>query len=189
LNDRVFHETASDAFIRYAINAGRSGTLMPAFGKQLSAEQLDHLTAFVRTLKQEGQAPAAKALPDVPLVINPDGPAPQFTLREDFYVPALEVHEAISSGKRLIIVDARAQSDYLQGHIPGALSVPFYSVDQYAAKLPKDGTWIVAYCACPHAASGQVAAALREHGFEHAVVLDEGVKVWAERGYPIQAAE
>ena len=104
-------------------------------------------------------------------------------------MPAAEVKGALEEGKRLIIVDARAQSDYLAGHIPGALSVPFYSVEEYATKLPRDGTWIVAYCACPHAASGRVAAALRERGFEHVVVLDEGVKVWMERGYPIQRPE
>ena len=53
--------------------------------------------------------------------------------------------------------------------------MPSYDVDECAAKLPKDGTWIVAYCACPHAASGRVAAALRDRGFKNVVVLDEGV--------------
>jgi rhodanese-related sulfurtransferase len=128
----------------------------------------------------------AQKLPDVPLIINPEGDHPEFTLREGLYVPAAEVKGALDERKRLVIVDARAQSDYLVAHIPGALSVPFYAVDEYASRLPKDGTWIVAYCACPHAASGQVAAALRDRGFKKAVVLDEGVKVWVERGYPMQ---
>ena len=188
LDDGVFHETASDAFIRHAIAKGRSGTLMPAFSNTLSDEQLDHLTAFVRTLAQPVKLPDAKELPEKPLVINPNGEHPEFTLRDDFYVPAAEVKAALEEGKRLIIVDARAESDYLTAHLPGALSVPFYNVEKYAAKLPKDGTWIVAYCACPHAASGQVAGALRDRGFDKAVVLDEGVRVWIELGYPIETS-
>jgi rhodanese-related sulfurtransferase len=189
LKDGVFHQTASDAFIRHAIAHGRSGTIMPAFAGTLSDEEINHLTAYVRTLAQPVELRDAQQLPDQPLVINPNGGQPEFTLRDDFYVPAAQVKAAIEAGKRLIIVDARAQSDYLQAHIPGALSVPFYSVEEYAAKLPKDGTWIVAYCACPHAASGQVAAALRDRGFEKIAVLDEGIRVWIERGYPVKTAE
>lgn len=188
LNDGVFHETASDAFIRHAIAKGRSGTLMPAFEKTLVPKQLDQLTAFVRTLANPVKLPETRQLPDQPIVINPKGAAPEFTLRDDFYVPAAQVKAALEEGKRLVIVDARAESDYLQAHLPGALSVPFYAVEKYAAKLPKDGTWIVAYCACPHAASGRVATALRERGFDKTVVLDEGVRVWIELGYPIETA-
>jgi rhodanese-related sulfurtransferase/mono/diheme cytochrome c family protein len=190
LNDALFHVTASDAFIRYAIEHGRGATPMPAFGSRLSSTELDDLTAFVRSLRQNQtrQQPVAE-VPKGPLVINPKGAHPDFTLRDEFYVPADEVKKALDDGRRLIIVDARAKSDYLEAHIPGALSVPFYSVETYAEKLPKDGTWIVAYCACPHAASGRVAQALRDRGFEHAVVLDEGIHVWTQRGYPTKKAE
>jgi cytochrome c oxidase cbb3-type subunit 3 len=54
-----------------------------------------------------------------------------------------------------------------------------------SAKLPKDGTWILAYCGCPHAASGRVMDTLRAQGFPRTAVIDEGIFEWIRRGYPI----
>jgi len=189
LNNPIFHSTASDQFIRYAIAEGRKGTPMPAFSKPLGPQGVDDVTAYLRSLRKGGERQVPPALPNVPLVINPKGPPPKFELREDFYVPAAQVKAALDKGARLIIADARAQSDYLEARIPGAISLPFYAVEEYAAKLPKDGTWIIAYCACPHAASGQVARALRDRGFPKTAVLDEGIHVWIQRGYPVTKPE
>ena len=72
-------------------------------------------------------------------------------------------------------------------HIRGAAPFPFYSVDDLASHLPNDGTWIIAYCACPHAASGHVVDALRAHGFTHTAILDEGIPWWIEQHYAIEA--
>ncbi len=192
LHDPGFQATASDAFLRFAIEHGRSDTPMPAFEKRLDQTQIKDLIAHIRSLKlgarrKPVQKPAP--LPIGPLVINPDGPKARFTPRDDMYVPAKQVKAALDRGERLIIADARAQSDYLEAHIPGAISLPFYEVDRYENKLPKDGTWIIAYCACPHAASGRVARALRQRGFKHTGVLDEGILVWMREGYPIKRAE
>lgn len=191
LNNPIFHSTASDHFIRYAIADGRVGTPMPGFEKSLGPQGVDDLTAHVRTLRKDGDRKPQREAPmhNGPLVINPNGKPPKFELRDNFYVPAAQVKAALDAGARLIIADARAESDYLEAHIPGAIPLPFYAVDQYATKLPKDGTWIIAYCACPHAASGRVANALRERGFQNAVVLDEGVLVWMQRGYPVTKPE
>ena len=49
--------------------------------------------------------------------------------------------------------------DWYGGHIPGSISVPYYLFDRLD-DLPKDGTWIMAYCACPHHASGVIVAEL-----------------------------
>ena len=100
-----------------------------------------------------------------------------------------EVAEALRTGARLVVLDARPLSDWHAGHIPGATPAPFHdSLDTIAAALPRDGTWIIAYCACPHAASGKVVDALRERGFSNTAVLDEGIQIWQERGYPMRPA-
>ena len=52
------------------------------------------------------------------------------------------------------------------------------------ASLPRD-KWIVTYCGCPHAISGQAADTLLEAGFEKVGVLDEGFFVWQDLGYPV----
>jgi mono/diheme cytochrome c family protein/rhodanese-related sulfurtransferase len=188
LNNPLFLATASDAFIRYAIEHGRSGTPMPSFGSKLSAQSIDDVTRLVRSwARNVEQAPVGEP-PPLPeqVVLNPSGPTPEFTLREGRYVPAEEVKKAFEKKSRMVILDARPMSDWLKSHIPGAAPVPFYAgIDEIVKALPRDGTWIVAYCACPHAASGKVVDLLREAGFKNTAVLDEGILIWTQRGYPL----
>jgi len=70
-------------------------------------------------------------------------------------------------------------------HVAGAISVPFYTVNDYAAQIPKD-RWILTYCACPHAASVKARDALRALGYKNVAVLDEGINVWRDKGYPVR---
>jgi cytochrome c oxidase cbb3-type subunit 3/ubiquinol-cytochrome c reductase cytochrome c subunit len=86
----------------------------------------------------------------------------------------------------MAILDARAPSDYMREHIAGSVSVPFYEPDPYISSLPRDA-WLVCYCACPHAESGQLAQKLVAKGFTKVTVLDEGLGVWRARKYPTQS--
>jgi cytochrome c oxidase cbb3-type subunit 3 len=65
--------------------------------------------------------------------------------------------------------------------------IPYYDTAKLD-RIPNDGTWVVAYCACPHHASGEVVDALRRRGFPKAVVLDEGILFWRQKGYPLDGA-
>ncbi len=189
LANPVFLMTAPDEFIRYAIQKGRPGTPMPAFENELAAADVENLTAFVRslarnvdTLPRAGETPPSFDA----AVINPQGPDPELgALREGRFVPADAVKAALDKGAKLVLLDARATSDWLLSHIPGALPVPYYDSERMAAKLPKDGTWVIVYCGCPHAASGQVMDMLRARGFPKTAVIDEGIFEWIRRGYPI----
>ena len=120
--------------------------------------------------------------------MNPKGRAPQFTLREDRFVPADDVKRALDEKRRMVLIDARPASEWIRGHIPGAISMPYYQIDRIK-DLPRDGTWIIAYCACPHHASGVIVDELRKSGFKKTAVLDEGILVWQQRRYPIASAE
>lgn len=51
LNNPVFLRTASDGFLRVAIEDGRAGTAMAAYGELLSDGEIDDLVAFVRSLQ------------------------------------------------------------------------------------------------------------------------------------------
>lgn len=184
-----FHRVASDGFLRHVIEHGRPGTPMPSFGA-MSSQTIDDLVAFVRTLEHAPDRPsvptggAPPGLED--LVLHPDGTPPEFTLRDDRFVSSDAVNQALQQGRRMVILDARATSDWALGHIPGAAPFPFYDIEQMAQHLPNDGTWILAYCACPHAASGHVVDELRSRGFEHTAVIDEGIHYWTEHGYPTE---
>ena len=97
----------------------------------------------------------------------------------------------------MVILDARPTSDWLIRRLPGSLPVPYYMVTSndahdpdmapLATRLPRDGTWILAYCGCPHAASGAVMDALRDMGFERTAVIDEGVWHWIDQDYPTES--
>ena len=186
LNNPVFLETAPDAYLRHAIEHGRSGTPMPAFGALLDDTQIDDVTSLVRSWASPAAAAPAAATVGAH-VIHPDGPAPAFSpLREGRFVPAAEVAEALDHGARLILLDARPPSDWRALRIPGAVPAPFYDVEAVKETLPRDGTWIICYCGCPHAASGKVMDALRDDGFENTAVLDEGIFAWEQLGYPTE---
>ena len=187
LDNAVFQDTVSDGFLVRSIERGRRDTAMAAFASTLSAQEIDDVVSFVRTLRREPEP--EWPIEDLPrtdmLVLNPSAETPDFTLRDGRYVPAADVHAAMLAGQRIVLLDARATSDWVLGHIPGAAPFPFYMVDELAATLPNDGTWIVAYCACPHAASGRVVDDLRALGFASTAVLDEGIYHWQDAGYPM----
>ena len=204
-----FQMLATDGYLRWAIAHGRPGTKMEPWAAKLTDAQIDDLVAYVRLLgiPRASAPPAAKPnlLPPPtgkePLVLNPDGKAPDFTLRADpcphgktgctpdpRFVPAAQVLQALEQKRRLIIIDARPPSDWMRVHIPGAVSIPHYDMHRLS-EVPRDGTWIVAYCACPHHLSGIVVDELRKRGYTHTAVLDEGILEWHRRGYPVVAAK
>lgn len=184
--------TASDGFLQYAIRNGRTGTRMPAFADQLTRQQIDDVITFVRSFGEQAAEPPPEpeqpvelpVLSEMELVVNPRGPRARLTLRDERYVPSADVKRELDRGARMILIDARATSDWLQSRIPGAIPVPYYELSAILEQLPRDGTWMIAYCGCPHAASGRVVDALREQGFTNTAVLDEGIHFWEQQGYP-----
>jgi len=189
LANPVHLATASDAFIRYTVANGRTGTPMAAFAGTLSDSEINDVVAFLRSraVGWEATEPVL-APPPAPAqaVLNPDAPPAKLVERKKRFVSAASVAEAMKRGERMVLLDARPMSDWQRSHLPGALPMPFYDgVESLVPHLPNDGTPIIAYCACPHAASGRVVDALKKAGFSSARILDEGVLIWAGLGYPI----
>jgi len=183
-----FLAAATPAFLRHSILHGRPPTRMPAFERRLSAAQVDDLVAWLTSLPKATppSSPSAPVIPDdLPLLRHPEGKQPEFTLREGRFVSAEQVKQALAAQQRFIVIDARSPSDWLQFRIPGALPIPYYETAKLE-RIPNDGTWIVAYCACPHHASGEVVDALRKRNYPHTAVLDEGILFWRQQGYPIE---
>ncbi|HEY2386991.1 MAG TPA: c-type cytochrome [Candidatus Binatia bacterium] len=199
LANPMFLASASDAFLRVAVTQGRPGTAMDGWGGTLSPPEIEDVVAYLRSLARAvPPAPgvaAAKGPPagegpfvdNVPVVLNPQGAQADFTLREDRYVSVADVGTAYDEKKRLVLIDARTTSDYARLHITGAISIPYF--DMHALdQVPNDGTWVIAYCACPHHVSGIVMDELRKRGYSHTAVLDEGVFAWQQKGHPVTRA-
>jgi cytochrome c oxidase cbb3-type subunit 3/ubiquinol-cytochrome c reductase cytochrome c subunit len=179
--------TASDGFLRYATRSGRPGTLMQGFATQLGEQGVDDVIALLRTWQSGGASmrpPPAQAppIPLGPVPLNAKGPEPEGFRTFPLTTPADVIKKQLERGARMALLDARAPSDYLNDHIIGAVSVPFYAPEPYLKDLPKDA-WLVCYCACPHAESGSLAGKLQQKGFTKVTVLDEGLGVWRNRNY------
>ena len=191
--DQLFLSSATDSYIKYAIVNGREGTPMQGFKDLLREEDINDLVAYLRS-QASGWKPTPIELAVWPspeqYVINPTGGEPTFNLRAERYVPAKEVVKALEEKKRLIVLDTRPGSAWQRIHIPGAVPMPYYrDKSRIADNLPNDGTWIVAYCACPHAASDSVINHLRSLGYKNTAVIDEGILKWIEMGLPVTAGK
>ncbi len=183
---------ASDLFLRNTIENGREGTPMQGFKDRLSDEEINGVTAYLRS-KATGSGiiqPRATQPPEPgDYVLNPDGDDPVFDLEDGIYVSADDLKSAIEAKKRMVVLDTRAASWWRMGHIEGAVPIPYYSdFDVIADDLPKD-IWIVGYCECPRALAEETINELRSRGFEKTAVLWEGIQGWAGLGYPIVLGE
>ena len=195
---------ASNGFLRAAILGGRRGTAMPAFDTTLDDILVEDIIALLRDWERSGppvafqraQPARPQPIPLGPVPLHPHGPDPVgFTPQPPppttvgpgrGTTKAEIIKRELDRGAKMAILDARAPSDYMREHISGAVSVPFYDPDPYFSQLPRDA-WIVAYCSCPHAESGQLAAKLTTAGFKKVTVLDEGLGFWHSKGYPTRS--
>ncbi len=193
LANPMFLATASDAYLRVAVVAGRPGTPMEAWQGKLGAGEIEDVLTYVRTFARAvppPPAPGASPVPSpvVPIVMNPKGKPPELDLRLGRYASVEDVARAYDDKRRFVLIDARPSSDYLRAHIPGAISVPYFDMHDLD-KVPNDGTWVVSYCVCPHEESGRILEELRKRGYANTAILDEGFFVWLDKGHPVEAAE
>jgi mono/diheme cytochrome c family protein/rhodanese-related sulfurtransferase len=214
LDHPAFLALASNAFIERSIRVGRPDTPMEGWQGRLRPDQINDLVALIRSWAPDRNADPTRrelfgggedphqhdahgdvsaqivemweALSDEELVLGAVGaPGPAFDLSERWYVSAAELRAALAADQRMILLDARPMSDWLVGHLPGALPVPFYVDHESLDRIPKDGTWVVIYCGCPHAAADRVAQRLSQRGVQNIAVLDEGFWFWKDHDYPI----
>lgn len=188
LANPVFLASASDAYVRAAIERGRAGTPMEAFRGRLTSQTIDDLVALARSWQRPVDGP--ESLPPRPgglvdVVVNPSGQDPGWDAASQF-ISVDRVKQAMDEGASFVLADARPPSDYSGGHITRAVSVPFFEVDAYLSEIPKT-KFVITYCACPHAESGVAATIFRARGYSRVAVLDEGFKLWRARGYPVRS--
>jgi cytochrome c oxidase cbb3-type subunit 3/ubiquinol-cytochrome c reductase cytochrome c subunit len=189
--NRQFLIHARPPFLRHAIRNGRPPTKMVGFEQTLGEQGVEDVIAFLRDLPSwpvPGEVPGNAGPPPIPLgpvPLHPRGPEPRAFHAFPDMTSVDVVARELARGARMVLLDARAPSDYAGSHIKGAVSVPFYDPEPYFAGLPKDA-WLVCYCGCPHAESGVLAKQLQAAGFRKVTVLDEGLGVWSEKGHALQ---
>ncbi len=108
-------------------------------------------------------------------------------------VPRISIQELkamLDKGTPVTIIDAQPKSIYEEGHIKGAISLPWKSqIDlEDVWSLPSDIP-IVTYCDCGpgESDSADIAAQLIGMGYDDVKVLrDPAIRGWKEAGYPIE---
>ena len=102
---------------------------------------------------------------------------------------ALKMDELLirMKSKNVVILDVRPQSEFNNGHIPGAINLPVEELLSQLKKLPKNKEY-VAYCRGPFCVFADDAVSLlTKKGFK-AKRLIEGFPDWKIKGLPVETA-
>jgi rhodanese-related sulfurtransferase len=107
-------------------------------------------------------------------------------------VTAEQVKAMMDEGNAYVI-DARAPSVYAEGHIAGAINIPYDRLpeyyDQLTSEVPTDAT-IICYCWSPTCDfSDQLATELKIMGYSHVVVFLGGWEHWQQAGYATEGTK
>ena len=96
------------------------------------------------------------------------------------------VHDAVSSGEDVTVVDVREPDEYEAGHVPGAKPLPRGLLEYKAAEeLPDKDARIVVHCAL--GGRGALAAkSLKEMGYTNVANMEGGLNTWRENGYEVE---
>jgi rhodanese-related sulfurtransferase/DNA-binding transcriptional ArsR family regulator len=98
-------------------------------------------------------------------------------------VPMTELLKRARS-KQVVILDTRPTSEYVAGHIPGAISVPVDDLQRRLAHLTK-GKEYVAYCRGPYCVYADRAVELLNTHGRRARRLRDGFPEWRAAGLPV----
>lgn len=107
-----------------------------------------------------------------------------FSDRDDAEAVAIGELLKRARSKRVVILDTRPASEYVAGHIPGAISVPVNDLQPRLKELSK-GKQYVAYCRGPYCVYADRAVELLRANGRRAARLKEGFPEWRAAGLPV----
>ena len=123
-----------------------------------------------------------------------DTPAPDPKLAQDHFMSRLSFEtdpsdvytDLMNEVSGIIVVDARTPDAYARGHVPGAVNLPWRTIDQSSTSLLSKDKVLVTYCDGVYCnASTKAAARLSALGFRVKEMLD-GMTGWKIEGYPVE---
>jgi rhodanese-related sulfurtransferase len=111
-----------------------------------------------------------------------------FTDRDELEAVGKEELLRLMDEEAVTVIDVRPETEYEQGHISGARSVPVEKLKRQLYELPGD-VEVVAYCRGPYCVySDEAVRILRRNGFK-ARRLEEGFPEWRAAGYPVEVKQ
>lgn len=97
-----------------------------------------------------------------------------------------DVKRRMDGGENFVLVDVREESEWADGHLPGAVHLGKGIIERdIEAKVPDSGKKIILYCGGGFR-SALVADNLQKMGYSNVESMDGGWKGWLEAGNPTQ---
>ncbi len=96
-----------------------------------------------------------------------------------------EVKRRLDAGEKLILVDTREDSEWVRGHLPGAIHLGKGVIERDIEQaIPDHSAPLVLYCGGGFR-SALAADSLQKMGYTNVLSMDGGWSGWTEAGYPI----
>ncbi len=96
-----------------------------------------------------------------------------------------EVKKRLDAGEKLILVDVREESEWVRGHLPGAIHLGKGIIERdIEQKVPDHAAPLVLYCGGGFR-SALAADNLQKMGYTNVISLDGGWREWTEANYPV----
>jgi len=122
--------------------------------------------------------PAAAAKAVVPAVPATAQPAVMKPMSQE----ELLEHQSKHAG-HLYVLDVRSPEEFREGHVPGAVNVPYDQIAARIAEVPKDKD-VVLYCRSGRRA-GIAADVLAANGYTRLSHLEGDMQAWVAQGRPV----
>jgi len=87
----------------------------------------------------------------------------------------------------LFVLDVRTAKEFAEGHVPGAVNVPYDQVASRLAQIPKDKD-VVLYCRSGRRA-GLAAGVLEANGYKELKQLQGDMEAWLKEGRPVEGGD
>ena len=92
--------------------------------------------------------------------------------------------EQVRNRDDVVLIDVREDSEYAEGHIPGAVLIPLGQIPDRLDEIPQDKT-VIAVCRSGNR-SGQATNFLQQQGFTNVHNMQGGMNAWSQAGYEIE---
>lgn len=107
-----------------------------------------------------------------------------FPLSHMEIVSVYELRTRLSSPRPPVVLDVRQDSEWDEGHIPGAIHIEAGSVLQELDRLPRDRA-IAAHCGS-HSRSASALSILEQNGFTDLILIKGGWSAWDKAGFEVE---
>jgi len=98
----------------------------------------------------------------------------------------VDVKRRMDAGEKFVLVDVREESEWAQGHLPGAIHLGKGIIERDVEQnVPEAGTKIILYCGGGFR-SALAADNLQKMGYTNVESMDGGWKGWIGAGLPTQ---